>query len=345
MEYYPDLSGGIMPSNVRSKGRKPYTSEHYEAEIRKLFPEVQLLKAFCEANPEDESTLKELEQKKSTLREYRNRWAERVPAIAYVDGREQLPNSSEESGYHTERTPQYDAKNWPYYSVGDYITYVPGVGWYPVCRERKSLNDLYGTLMDEDHRKNLYDEFFRFLIDKRFTIFRFDLECTEDEFFEYLPPRPKICKYCQVKRIRMDTEDDFCPKLVKIFPSTVIDPSFRCHEGFIERKRDSIELQRLHTLKETVLRQCRELGMQIVWEGSREEACAAYKPGVVEWLKLNYVSLLQLDKPLYSDREFLEDRKAALEAEKVRIEEELVDVNASLARIETWNSEGMGVEV
>ena len=53
-----------MPSNQPRKGRQPYTYDHYEAEIRKLFPEVQLLKAFVEANPEDLETAKELEKKK-----------------------------------------------------------------------------------------------------------------------------------------------------------------------------------------------------------------------------------------------------------------------------------------
>ncbi len=328
-----------MPSKQPRKGRQPYTYEHYEVEIRKLFPEVQLLKAFCESDPEDLETATELEKKKDTLRWYRDSWAKRIPVTVYVDGREQIPNTQEELRYPTERTPQYDKDDWPWYSVGDYIAYVQGIGWYPVCRERKSLNDLYGTLIDEDHRGNLYDEFVRFLTDKRFTIFRFDLECTEQEFFEYLPPRPKICKFCQVKRERMDSGDYFCNKIYKMFPSKDTDPDFRCHEGFVERPRDKVDLQRLQTLKETILRQCRELGMQIVWRGSREEACKKYRPGVEEWLKLNYVKLLKLDEPVYNDRLLLENRIAQLEAE-------LHAARASLASLERQQGELIqGVEV
>lgn len=225
-----------------------------------------------------------------------------------MDGREQLENKPEELNYPTERTPHFHKTKWPYQPVGDYAAYVKGICWYPVCRERKSLADLYGTLIDEDHRKNLYEEFGRFLIDDRFTIFRFDIECMEKEFLEYLPPAPKTCKFCKVKRIKTENGDYFCPKMVQLFPEKKNDPDFKCHEGFEEKPRDEIELKRLLTLKKTILRQCFEMGMQIVWRGSREAAYEAYRPGVEEWLKLNYVRLLKLDTPLYNDESFLKER-------------------------------------
>lgn len=311
----------------KKSGRQPLTSEHYEKEMRSLYPAVQLLKAYCEANPEDAETLKELEKKRGSLRWYRNCWAERSKVTVYVDGREQLPNSADELGYPTEQTPQYDKKKWPYYSVGDYVAHVQGVGWYPVCRERKSLNDLYGTLMDEDHRKNLYEEFGRFSGDKRFTIFRFDLECTEDEFYNYLPQWPKQCRFCEVKRIKTEDGDYWCPRSHELFPVRDNTPDFRCHTGFKERKRYTVDVQRIRSTQHKIIMQCQELGMQIIWRGSREAAYEAYRPGVEEWLKLNYVELLKLDEAPYNDRVAIENKIAECEVN-------LFALRASLARIE-----------
>lgn len=317
-----------MPSNGSKKGRQPYTADHYEAEIRKLYPEVQVLKAYVEGNPEDLETAKELEQEKETLRGYRDRWAERKEVIVYVANNEGLPNSSEELRYQTAKMPTYDAKKWPWRQVGDYIAYVPGIGWYPVCRERKTLADLDATLRDKDHRKNLYEEYERCLVDSRFTVFRFDLECTPEDLNDYLPPMPKTCKFCQVKRIKTDNGDYFCPKTFTIFPEKDPGSDFKCHEGFMEKKRDPVNVSAMKTLRKTIIRQCHEMGMQVVWRGSREAACEAYKPGVEEWLKLNYVRLLNLDVTACSDRAVLEARVAQLEAE-------LQAARTSLLRYET----------
>ena len=143
--------------------RLPYTYEYYESEIRKLYPTIQLLKAYCEANPEDESTLKELEQKERSMSYLKKMWASRIPITAQVASNEGLENSADELRCQTEPMKQYDPKKWPYKQVGDYNAHIPSLGvWYPVCRERKTLEDLYGTLMDRDHRKNLYEEFERF---------------------------------------------------------------------------------------------------------------------------------------------------------------------------------------
>ena len=293
--------------------RRHYTYEHYENEIIKLYPTIQLLKAYCEANPEDESTLKELEQKERSMSYLKKMWASRIPIIVQVASNEGLENSAEELRCQTEKMKQYDPRKWPYKQVGDYNAHIPSLGvWYPVCRERKTLEDLYGTLMDRDHRKNLYEEFERFRADPRFTIFRFDLECTEDEFLNFLPTWPKTCKFCEVHRQKMDSGEYFCPRTLQIlefYPG----PDFKCHEGFSPRKRENSELQRIRTTKKRILSQCLEKGFQIVWRGSREAACDAYRAGIEEWLKLNYVVLLGLD--MRDDRAELMKKKDMLEAE------------------------------
>lgn len=314
----------------KKSGRQPLTADHYEAEIRALYPAVHLLKAYCEANPDDTESLKELETNKAKLRYNRDMWAHRKEAVVYVANNEGLPNSSEEIGYNTEPMKSYHAKKWPYKQFGDYIAYVPGIGWYPVVRERKTLSDLYGTLMDRDHRKNLYEELARFKADPRFKvkgIFRFDLECTEDDFYNYLPPWPKTCKFCEVKRIKTDSGDYWCQRSHNLFPSFENPPDFRCHAGYNERKRDPVDIKRIRSTQHKRIRQCHELGMQIIWRGSREAAYEAYRPGVEEWLKLKYVHLLKLDDAPYNDRVALENKIAECEVN-------LFALKASLARIE-----------
>lgn len=294
-------------------GRQPRPAEYYEQKIREIYPEIKLLEAYCQADPDDHSTAEELEQKKTTLRHYRDRWAERKQVLVYVDGREQLENNPTELGYPTQRTPQYDAKKWPWYSVGDYVAYIDGIGWYPVCRERKSLMDLDNTLRDKDHRKNLYEEFGRFLVDKRFTIFRFDLECTSEELEEYLPPMPKTCKFCVHKRVKLDSGDFFCPVSKHMFPEYSPGSGFKCHEGFTEKKRDPVNIQAMKSLRKTIIRQCQEMGMQVVWRGSREEACREYHAGIVEYLKLNYMKFLKLEEIPRDEDAFLKERLAQAE--------------------------------
>jgi hypothetical protein len=294
---------------------KVKTASDYEAEIRKLYPEVQLLKNHCEADPDDKDTLKDFEKSKNTLRWYRDQWAARIPITVYVANNEQLPNSSAELRCNTEPMPQYHKKKWPYYQTGDYQAYIPDLKvWYPILRERKSINDLHGTLVDKDHRKNLFEEYERFLVDPRFTVFRFDLECYEEEFYNYLPPVQKKCQFCEVKRTKMDSGDYFCPRTNEFFPTFDSATDFYCHEGFKEREKDPIDKARLRSLKKKIIDQCFEMGMQIKWRGSRKAAYEAYRPNIETWLKLNYVKLLKLDNGPYNDQAALLKRKAELEA-------------------------------
>jgi hypothetical protein len=293
----------------------PKSASAYADEIKSLYPEVQLLKAYTEADPEDSSTLKELEKKKNTLRYYRDKWATNLDVIVYVANNEQLPNTPEELGYETQPMPTYHAKKWPWYQTGDYQAYIQGIGWYPVVRERKTLSDLDNTLRDKYHRKNFYEEFERFQVDSRFNIFRFDLECDPEQFYNSLPQWHKTCKFCEVKRLKMDSGDYYCPRSGHMFQSYSPGSDFKCREGFVERERAQADIQRIKTTRKTILRQCLGMGMQVVWRGSRVEAYKAYRPELEEWAKINYVKLLGLENKFYNDAEALRNRKAMLEVE------------------------------
>jgi hypothetical protein len=313
---------------------KTKTSAEYEAEIRKLYPEVQLLKNHCECNPDDKETLKELEKKKETLRWFRDKWAERTKIIVYVANNEQLPNSEDELRCDVLPMPQYHAKKWPHKQVGDYQAYIPILDtWYPVVRERKTINDLHGTLVDKDHRQNLFEEYERFVLDERFTIFRFDLECFEEEFYNYFPPTLKNCRYCTGKLVRNDFGDYHCTKSYKLFPPDNPDSEFKCDQ-FTAKKRDPINEARIRSLKKKIIDQCFEMGMQIKWRGSRKAAYEAYRSNIETWMKLNYVRLLGLDLDPLRDIQKLRRDLAYHKSEVLAKESSIRSLERQLGMIE-----------
>ena len=53
--------------------------------------------------------------------------------------------------------------------------------------ERKTLDDLYGTLMNKEQRSRLYREIARYEGDKRFNRFMLIAECTYEDFLQYVP--------------------------------------------------------------------------------------------------------------------------------------------------------------
>ncbi|MFA6728988.1 MAG: hypothetical protein WCS17_12365 [Prevotella sp.] len=56
-------------------------------------------------------------------------------------------------------------------------------------------------------------------------------------------------------------------------------------------------------------------GVPVIFAGTRFNAIKIYKALIRQWLIKNYVSILGLDKLVYNDRAFLENRVAQLEAE------------------------------
>lgn len=251
--------------------------------------------------------------KKKLLRDTVKRWAEKleVEVLAANNEGQGYQRTPEEIGYKVRPMPRYDPKKFPYRQSCDYLACISGIGWYKVGIERKTLNDLYSTLIDDDHRDNLYDEILRFNTDQRFKdrgIFRIDAECTEEEFFDFFPPYPKTCQFCIHERIKTDTGDMFCHTTLILFDKE--DKDFRCHEGFQEQPRPEDQIKAINKKKETVLRTLRGMGVQLCWRGSRESANEAYKPELQAWCVANYEKLLKLDDP-----EDLEMKKARLEAE------------------------------
>lgn len=258
-------------------------------------------------NPDD---IKKENQLNYSVREF----AKRVEVEVFAANNEGqgYQRTPEEIGYKISPMKRYDKKNYPYYQFGDYQAYIELIGWYGVVIERKTLNDLYSTLIEDDHRKNLYQEIQRFKNDPRFSengIFRMELECTEEEFKAYFPPFPKNCNFCNKQKIKLDTGDMWCPEAMFLYSPDEKFKGFYCPANSYEIKRRTPEdIEAINKKKETCLSRLIGKGVQLCWRGDRETANEKYKIDLQSWIIENYVRLLRLEE--YDDRTYLLRKKA-----------------------------------
>ncbi len=298
------------------------TASSYVSDIKKRYVEAK-------QDPTDQ-------KKKNRLRYSVREWAKRseVEVLAASNEGTGYQRTPEEIGYPVRPMPRYHAKKWPYKQFADYQACISSIGWYGVVIERKTLPDAYGTLIDDPHRENLYEEFDRFKEDPRFCkngIFRMDFECTEQEFIDYFSPFPKTCKFCAKQKIQLDTGDYWCPEAQFLYSDEFDFRDFHCPAHAYEAVRRTVEeMAAINAKKETVLSRLLGKGIQLCWRGSREKANAAYKKDLQSWMIENYVRLLKLEDP--DDVMWLRRKKAYLEAE-------LQAVNASLAQYKIKDSE------
>jgi len=111
--------------------------------------------------------------------------------IADYPESEKHPWTSSELGMGCAEMPLKSATG--YNQVGDYIFTVgaeeqsSSIIWGNLVVERKTLEDLYGTLMNKEHRSRLYREISKYEADPRFNRFMLVAECTYEEFLTYVP--------------------------------------------------------------------------------------------------------------------------------------------------------------
>lgn len=308
-----------MPPKNPKNGRQPFTAEYYESEIRRKYKEFL----------KDPTNKK----KQDSLRDSVRMWAIRtnVEVLAASNEGNGYQRTPEEIGYTVNPMPVYEPKKWNYHQVCDYLAVIQGVGWYQVGIERKTLEDLYGTLIDDDHRRRLNAEITRFYNDPRFCkhgIFRMDLECTEEEFYDYFPPYPKTCKFCSKQKMKLDSGDYWCPEAMYLYAKDEDFKNFHCPaNSYEEKKRTQEDIDSINKKKATCIRRLRGRGVQIVWRGDRETANSEYKPDLQSWMIENYERLLGLGEYAYDDKAYVKRKIAFLEAA-------LQSLYASLKRIE-----------
>ena len=116
------------------------------------------------------------------------RWMELAPIRVQVANNEQLGWTSEMIGYPTEIMET--KKDTGINQVGDYhgiVATSTGDRYIDIVIERKSINDLYGTLVPEDNRARFYREISRFESDKRFNTMMILVEGSFTDFILYTP--------------------------------------------------------------------------------------------------------------------------------------------------------------
>lgn len=154
--------------------------QDYEQEIKELHQ--------CIREYDDPEVIARLQNR---LRGQLNGWYKTLDIHVFVANNEQLPWSEEEIGIQTRA--MLPKKDLGFQQTGDYIFFVNGPKPFDQCFaglvvERKTCQDLYGTLMNKDHRERLYREISRFESNPRFNQFRIFAECDIMEFLNYRPP-------------------------------------------------------------------------------------------------------------------------------------------------------------
>ena len=116
-------------------------------------------------------------------------WVKKLDFNVRVAQNEQQPWTDEELGLVT--IPMEKKAASGYNQTGDYIFEIlnddQSITTGGLVVERKTLEDLYGTLMNRDQRSRLYREIARYETDPRFNRFHLIAECTYEEFLEYVP--------------------------------------------------------------------------------------------------------------------------------------------------------------
>ena len=113
-------------------------------------------------------------------------WYDTLVISAQVPGNEKLPWTIMEMGMPIEPMPL--KKDSGFNHVGDYNIRIRGedidmVGG--LVGERKSMEDMYGTVMHSDQSERLHREIDRFHSDTRLDTFIIFAECTNAEFIEH----------------------------------------------------------------------------------------------------------------------------------------------------------------
>ena len=273
--------------------------EKYIEEIRDIHNSLQIY-------PDSETLLKRRHDKLEAF-------ADHLEVTVLVAQNEQLPWEPSELGLPTR--PMLLKASSGQNQVGDYQAFIESLKtWYPVLVERKTMNDLYGSLVDEERRLRFYREVDRFQEDKRFTEFRLYAECSRQEFMAYFPPWPRTCKYCAHCQKIARNQTYWCCISNAGEPDAQVQPADSCRM-YTKRARTDADIRRLLKKKRTILARLEAKGVHVCWMGSRKEATLAYHVDLKQWVVENYITLLKLGEKPYDDLEYLKTKKAQLEAE------------------------------
>lgn len=252
-------------------------------------------------------------------------WVNMLNFSVQVASNEQLPWKTEEIGYTC--TPMITKKESLIAQTGDYIAFIKDYNQYAgICIERKTLQDLYSTLMDGEQRSRLYREIVRFEKDIRFNKFMLIAECTYEEFLTYVPaiyvcqweaiPGPGtknlieyFKKYYKIDNITskqifktdnnvfISCEKNIVIELLKNGTASLKIDGVMVDTLYIENKYGRNNLyQKKGATEVSMIESMNSLEnkIQVSFVGSRERAVQKY-PGLVrQWCRANYAKILNI---------------------------------------------------
>lgn len=218
-------------------------------------------RARVNENPDDSRA-------RDRLRENLDAWYEHdVEVEVQVANNEQLPWTEWEIGLRL--VPMKLKAESTYRQVGDYIftvKYQDKITTGSIVVERKSFEDLLGTLKDHEHYIQLVKEVKRFQEDDRFTQFIIFAECNKFDFMNWKPPN--VVHY---KKRKWDNNYNRMDEAQRL----------KNHQVVMRGKIGKLVAN----------------GASISWEGSREEAALAYNTMVRHWCIHNYEKITGIKTP------------------------------------------------
>ena len=293
--------------------------DYHAANILQLHVELQRL-------PPQHPDYEKIEDK---LSRQKTAWVKKLDFNIRVAQNEQQLWTDEELGMVT--IPMEKKATSGYLQTGDYTFEIlnddQSITLGGLVVERKTKEDLYGTLMNREQRSRLYREIARYEEDTRFNRFHLIAECTYEEFLEYVPEIfvfthgsaqytiiKNILQYLkrfykieaaqhQVKFegeiIYINTND--AQVHINLNPggaAVIIDGVLR--ESLVKRinqygkvqyfvRRGATEASKIETINSL------ENRIQVSFVGSRARAVEKYGGLVRQWCRLNYKSILGIE--------------------------------------------------
>lgn len=256
-------------------------------------------------------------------------WVKRLDFNVRVAQNETIPWTDEELGLVT--IPMEKKAASGYNQTGDYIFEIlnddQSITIGGLCVERKTLQDIYNTLMNREQRSRLYREIARYEADPRFNRFHLIAECTYEEFLEYVPEifvfTHGSAKYTIIKNILQylkrfhkinaaQHQVTFDSKIIYINTDDVqvhinLNPSGAAviidgvlRESLVKRinqygkvqyfvRRGASEASKIETINSL------ENRIQVSFVGSRARAVEKYGGLVRQWCRLNYKAILGIE--------------------------------------------------
>lgn len=258
-------------------------------------------------------------------------WGKKLDMNVRVANNEKLQWTDKELGMIT--IPMEKKAASGYNQTGDYTFEIlnsdQSITTGGLVVERKTLDDLYGTLMNKEQRSRLYREIARYEADHRFNRFMLIAECSYEDFLQYVPEIfvftmnsapttlvKNIIKYLkrfykinvQPQHITLKNDggliyirsDDNQIDIVEMESGAQVFINGVLRETLVPKRSEYGKIQYFIRRGATVASKIETMNslenrIQVSFVGSRARAVEKYGGLVRQWCRLNYTAILNID--------------------------------------------------